>query len=80
MFHFALNINDDANRLSPQDGLSYGDLGVLIKSLDTAINPKDGEKCTLYKVENHGYTPHFITESKATYQNFVDVHKNLQIA
>lgn len=74
---FALNINDDNNSLSPEDGLPFGDLGLLASSLSEAINSKENEKCTLYKIENHGYTPHFITSSKITYQNFIEVHRSI---
>jgi hypothetical protein len=76
-YRFALNIVDEITGYSPENGLPYGDLGSLVKSLDFAINPKDNTKCTLFKIENHGYTPHFITQSGITYNNFIDVHKNI---
>jgi hypothetical protein len=77
MYKFALNINDEKQGLNPENGLAYGDLGLLINHLDKAINPKDGKKCTLYEISNHGYTPHFNTESKDLYTNFIEVHKNI---
>jgi hypothetical protein len=75
---FALNINREGKSLTPQDGLPFGELGVLINHLDKAINPKDGLKCTLSSVQNHGYTPHFHTESKILYNNFLEIHRNIQ--
>lgn len=78
MFKFAININREVKQLSPKDGLEFGELGALINHLDKAINPKDGYKCTLYSIENHGYTPNFITESKVLYGNFLQVHRNIQ--
>ncbi|MBK6700694.1 MAG: hypothetical protein IPG55_12525 [Saprospiraceae bacterium] len=76
-YKFGLNIVDEIKGYSPENGLPYGDLGSLIRSLDSAINPKDNTKCTLFKIQNHGYTPYFITESVRTYNNFIDVHKNI---
>ena len=76
-YEFALNINDETNGLTPTQGLAFGDLGLLAISLDKAISNKDGNKCTLYKIENHGYTPHFTTGSQGTYNNFIEVHKNI---
>lgn len=78
MFKFALNINTEKEELSPENGLESSSLGVLINHLDKAINPKGGAKSVLYKVENHGYTPNFITGSQVLYDNFINVHKNLQ--
>ena len=77
MYKFALNINDNKQQLSPKDGLEFGDLGVLIKHLDNAINPQEPAKCTLYDIQNHGYTPHFITSSKNLYTNFIELHQNI---
>lgn len=78
MFKFGLNINAEEYSLTPEDGLAFGELGVLINHLDKAINPQDGNKCTLYSVQNHGYTPHFITNSSLLYGNFIEVHRNIQ--
>jgi hypothetical protein len=77
VFEFALNIGDETGQLSPDNGIKLSELGQLSLDLDNAINAKDGHKCTLFKIENHGYTPHFKTESKLTYQNFIEVHKNV---
>lgn len=78
MFKFALNINNEDQLLTPKNGLPFGELGVLINHLDKAINPKDGKPCVLYSIENHGYTPNFLTESELLYNKFIDVHKNIQ--
>lgn len=76
-YTFALNINDEQGNLTVEDGLPFGDLGSLIKSLDGAIKSTDKQKCTLFAIDNHGYTPHFITKSDKLYENFISVHTNI---
>jgi hypothetical protein len=53
------------------------ELGALIQKLKEAIDPSDGSLCSLYKVENTGYTPFFLTDSKRQYENFISVHQNI---
>ena len=76
-YEFALNINNEALGLTPKNGLPFGDLGELIKQLDLAMDTKKNGKCILFDVQNHGYTPCFITESKITYEKFIDIHNNI---
>lgn len=75
---FALNINSEKKPLTPKDGLPYGELGILIHHLDKAISPKNGVKCTLSEIRNHGYTPHFTTDNELLYKNFIEIHKSIQ--
>lgn len=77
-YKFALNINDDKQQLSPEDGLDFGDLSDLTGHLKKILNSKKEGKCTLSSIENHGYTPNFITKSEVVYDNFIRVHKNIQ--
>jgi hypothetical protein len=77
-YKFALNINDDNQQLHPQDGLDVGDLSDLTGDLKKILNSKKEGKCTLFSIENHGYTPNFITKSEVVYSNFIKVHKDIQ--
>lgn len=77
-FKFALNINDEKQQLSPDDGLDFGDLSDLTGHLRKVLNSKKEGKCTLSSIENHGYTPNFTTASELVYTNFIRVHKDIQ--
>ena len=76
-YEFALNINNEVGELTPKTGMPFGDLGELIKQLDTAIDTRKHGKCILYDVQNHGYTPCFTTDSKTAYEKFIEVHNNI---
>ncbi|MBS1630005.1 MAG: hypothetical protein JST27_08085 [Bacteroidetes bacterium] len=76
-FDFALNINSDAGALSPDKGLDIKQLGPLAQSLGVAIDDGQNSLCTLHDIQNHGYTPHFLTESETIYNNFISVHRNI---
>lgn len=78
IYKFALNINDDKQQLSPENGLDVGDLSDLTGDLKKVINSKKEGKCTLFSIENHGYTPNFITKSEIVYSNFIKVHTDIQ--
>lgn len=77
-YRFALNINDDKDQLKPEDGIDVGDLSDLTGHLKKVINSRKEGKCTLFSIENHGYTPNFITKSEVVYSNFIKVHKDIQ--
>lgn len=77
-YKFALNINDDKQQLTPEDGLDFGDLSELTGHLRTVLNSKKNGKCTLSSIENHGYTPNFTTKSEIVYTRFINVHKDIQ--
>jgi len=78
VYKFALNINDEKNHLSPEDGLDIGDLSELTGTLKKVLQSKKNGKCTLSGVENHGYTPNFFTKSELVYTKFIEVHKDIQ--
>lgn len=77
-YRFALNINDDKDQFKPDDGLDMGDLSDLTGYLKKVINSRKEGKCTLFSIENHGYTPNFITKSEVVYENFIRVHMDIQ--
>jgi len=74
-YQFALNINDDNNNLNPRQGLDYGELSDLVRNLKGAINVSGW--CSLFAIENHGYTPKFITNTLPIYEGFIEVHRNI---
>lgn len=77
-FNFALNINDEKQGLTPEDGLDFGDLSELTGHLRKLLSSKKNGKCTLSSIENHGYTPNFTTQSEMVYTNFIRVHRDIQ--
>ncbi|HMO63471.1 MAG TPA: hypothetical protein PKC39_15185 [Ferruginibacter sp.] len=78
MFKFALNINDDNQQLTPENGLDFGDLSELTSHLRKALESRRQGKCVLSSIENHGYTPNFTTESELIYNKFLRVHTDIQ--
>jgi hypothetical protein len=77
-FKFALNINDEKQGLTPEDGIDFGDLSELTGHLRKLLSSKKSGKCTLSSIENHGYTPNFTTQSEIVYTNFIKVHRDIQ--
>ena len=76
-YEFALNINNERESISPRSGFNINYLSSLLSGLNRATNPGDNSICSLYRVDNHGYTPHFTTNSYDRYQSFINVHRKL---
>jgi hypothetical protein len=76
-YEFALRINNERKSINPRNGFNINYLSSLLSGLNRATNPGDNSICSLYRVDNHGYTPHFITNSYDRYQSFINVHRKL---
>lgn len=76
-YEFSLNINNAAESVTPRRGFDMSSLGQLLVGLNIATNPADRSFCSMYRVDNHGYTPHFATESYDRYRLFINVHRKI---
>lgn len=76
-YEFSLNINNESETITRRSGFNIYSLGSLLSGLSRATNPGDNSPCALDRVDNHGYTPHFVTNSFDRYRSFVNVHRKI---
>lgn len=76
-YEFSLNINNEGQTINRRSGFGISSLGNLLSGLSLATNPGDNSLCILDRIDNHGYTPHFFTQSYDRYRLFINVHRKL---
>jgi hypothetical protein len=76
-YPFSFTINDKEKKLSPKSGISLCALSKILCDMYEATDPGDGSTVTLSGINNHGYTPTFVTESEYRYDRFIDVHNRI---